>query len=101
MPEVSQRFDARLYARIAEEEAAPVWTRWMRRFFQPAVPVPMWKPAVSLAAACAVLGVGLAFHTPVAHDAAKQVRADNVDIEQVANALDDLEMLTPNSSGAM
>jgi anti-sigma-K factor RskA len=100
-PDVAPDFDRRLYARIAEEQAAPWWSRWTRRLFQPAIPVPVWKPVVSLAAACAVLAVGLMVHTPDAGDAAKQIRADNVDIEQVANTLDDLELLTPASSSPM
>ena len=29
VPEVSQDFDARLYARIAQEEAAPAWRKWL------------------------------------------------------------------------
>ena len=99
-PEVSGNFDARLYARIAEEDAAPAWRRWTRRLFAPAVPVAIWKPAVSLAAACAVLTVGLMVRTPGASEKVQQqVRADHaVDIEQVADALDDLEMLSPGSA---
>jgi anti-sigma-K factor RskA len=105
-PAVAPDFDRRLYARIAEEKAAPLWSRWMRRLFQPAIPVPFWKPAVSLAGACAVLAVGLMVHAPNAGGPAKQihavnVHADNVDIEQVANTLDDLELLTPTSSSPM
>lgn len=98
-PEVSSNFDARLYARIAEEEAAPAWKRWMLRIFAPAVPVAVWKPAVSLAAAGAVLAVALAVRTPGVSEKVPQVRAEHaVDIEQVADALDDLEMLTPASA---
>jgi anti-sigma factor RsiW len=97
-PAVSRDFDTRLYARIAEENAAPVWRRWALRIFQPAIPVAIWKPAVSLAAACAVLAVGLVVRTPSPTDQTKQVRVENVDIEQVANALDDLEILTPKSA---
>ncbi len=96
-PEVAADFDARLYARIAQEESEPFWRRWARRIFQPAVPVAMWKPAVSVAAAAAVLAIGLAVRTP--SDPVPQVRAEHaVDIETVANALDDLEMLTPSSA---
>jgi anti-sigma factor RsiW len=100
-PEVSPDFDKRLYSRIKEEQAAPVWSQWMRRLFQPAVPVPFWKPAMSLAAACAVLAVGLAVHTPEPRDPVSQIHADHVDIEQVANTLDDLELLTPPPSSKM
>jgi anti-sigma factor RsiW len=101
-PEVSPDFDARLYARIAEEESAPAWRRWVRRVFEPAVPVSIWKPAVSLALACAVLAVGLVVRVPNASEPATFVHQINtehgVDIETVANALDDLEMLTPASA---
>ena len=96
-PEVSADFDAKLYARIAMEESAPVWRRWMRQIFEPPVPMAMWKPAVSLLAACAVLAIGLAVRTP--NEPAQQIRAEHaVDIETVANALDDLEMLTPSAA---
>jgi hypothetical protein len=99
MPAVSSNFDARLYARIAAENADPSWKRWLRKTFRPATPVPFWKPVVSLAAACAVLTVALVVHTPepAANVAVKQVHAESVDIEQVAKALDDLEILTPTS----
>jgi len=96
-PEVSRQFDAKLYARIAEEESAPAWRRWMRQIFEPALPVAMWKPAVSLLAACAVLAIGLAVRTP--NEPVQQIHAEHaVDIETVANALDDLEMLTPSTA---
>jgi len=97
-PNVSMEFDARLYARIKQEEAAPSWTKWARRVFQPPIPVALWKPAVSLAALCAVLTVGLVVRTPAPVDHASQVRAESVDIEQVARTLDDLDLLTPAST---
>jgi anti-sigma factor RsiW len=102
-PEVSRHFDARLYAKIAEENAAPSWVRWMRRVFQPPVPMAAWKPAVSLAAACAVLAAGLVVRAPRPEDQAPQVRAEHVDLEQVQTALDDIDVLMPASapSGAM
>jgi anti-sigma factor RsiW len=92
---VSADFDARLYARIAREEAAPGWMKWVRSIFSPAVPVSIWKPVVPLAAACAVLAVGFLVHTPNLAETAKTVRADKVDIEQVEKTLEDLDMLTP------
>ncbi len=94
-PQVSADFDARLYARIAREQAAPSWKQWVRRIFEPAAPVVWWKPLASLGVAGAVLAVGLMMHT-VPHPAgAPQVHADQVDIEQVAKALDDLDILAP------
>jgi anti-sigma factor RsiW len=96
-PQVSPDFDARLYARIAREGAAPQWKRWLRGVLHPAGPHPFWKPAVGLAAACAVLAVGFLVRTPNPVDTSKQIRADNVDIEQVEQTLADLDMLTPVS----
>ena len=94
---VSINFDARLYARIAEEQAAPAWRLWLRRIFHPPVPYPLWKPAVPLVAACAVLAAGLAVRMPDATDAQQQhpLRADKVDIEQVEQTLEDFDILTP------
>ena len=91
---VSSSFDARLYARIAQEQAAPAWRLWLRRIFQPPVPYPLWKSAVPLLAACAVLGVALSVRMP---DVATQhqVRAEKVDIEQVEQTLEDFDILTP------
>lgn len=104
-PEVSADFDARLYARIAREDAAPAWRRWMRRLLHPAVPLAVWKPAVSLAAACAVLAAGLLVRPPHAPDHSPQSRIENVDLDQVQTALDDIDVLMPpapeTASGAM
>lgn len=99
-PEVSPDFDARLYARIAQEDAAPAWVRWMRRVLQPPVGVAAWKAAVSLAAACAVLAAGLLVRIPHPADP-QQIRVEHVDLEQVQTALDDIDVLMPPSSGAM
>lgn len=97
-PAVSAGFDARLYAGIAREEAAPSWRKWLRRMLEPAVPVAVWKPAASLVAACAVLAVALTVHpAPQRHETVPQVHAEQVDIEQVARALDDLDILTPTN----
>lgn len=102
---VSGDFDARLYARIAREQAAPAWLTWLRRIFHPPVPYPLWKSAVPLAAACAVLAAGLAVRMPDATTAAQpQLRADKVDIEQVEQTLEDFDILTPAAqapSGSM
>jgi anti-sigma factor RsiW len=93
---VSTNFDARLYARIAREQAAPAWQLWLRRVLQPALPYPFWKSAVPLIAACALLAVGLTVRMPEAtHAVQPQLRADKVDIEQVEQALEDFDILTP------
>jgi hypothetical protein len=92
---VSMNFDARLYARIAQEQAAPAWKLWLRRVFQPPVPISMWKAAVPLTA-CLVLAAGLFIRMPDAGDTSKsQLRADKVDIEQVEQTLEDFDILTP------
>lgn len=93
---VSVNFDARLYARIAEEQAAPAWRSWLRRIFQPPLPYPLWKSAVPLIAACALLAVGLTVRTPEqTHVPQAQLRAEKVDIEQVEQTLEDFDILTP------
>ena len=102
---VSNNFDARLYARIAQEQNRPAWLGWLRRIFQPPVPYPLWKSAVPLVAACAVLAAGLAVRVPDAKDAVQhQLRAEKVDIEQVEQTLEDFDILTPavqSPSGSM
>jgi anti-sigma-K factor RskA len=101
-PEVSINFDARLYARIAQEQTAPAWQLWLRRIFQPPIPYPLWKSAVPLAAACAVLAAGLAMRTPDAvHVVQPQLRADKVDIEKVEQTLEDLDILAPPAQAAV
>jgi anti-sigma-K factor RskA len=87
-PEVTAGFDSRLYARIAAEDdqRASGWRRLWRNG--------IWRPVAPLAAvAAAVAALVLFLHAPVHPDAAKQ--ANNVEIEQVAQAVDDLDLLTP------
>lgn len=86
-PEVSSDFDARLYARIHQEETR--WS-WWRRW--------LWRPLVPLAAASAILAAILWVRTPgseVPADDVKQASADRMEIEQLEQALDDLELLMP------
>ncbi len=100
-PAVSQDFNARLYARIAQENEAPGWRQWLGRITRPAVPYALWKPA-ALAAACAVLVVGFLVHVPQPVQTSPHMDAEQVDIEQVANALEELDVLAPpGSSSAM
>ncbi len=83
VPEVTPGFDARLYARIAREEARILgWRWWLRRSIAPAAAV-----------AAAVVALVLFLHVPGRQDAAKQ--ASKAEIEQVAQAVDDLYLLTP------
>jgi|SRR5581483_10698164 len=76
-PEVTPGFDERLYARIAAEETRGPW--WRRL---------MWGPVVPLAAAAALIAIALFVQMPRHADGAKQVN-----IEQVAQAVDDLDLL--------
>lgn len=87
VPAVSPDFDARLYARIAREEARLLgWRRWL------------WRPVAPLAVAAAAVAVAvLLLHSPGTPDAAKQASptSNNAEIEQVAQAVDDLNLLIP------
>jgi anti-sigma factor RsiW len=80
VPEVSSNFDARLYARIAAEETrrANGWRRWF------------WVPIAPIAAA--VVAVVLYMHIQVPDPPQQTSR---LEIEQVAQAVDDLDLLTP------
>ena len=98
-PAVSQNFNTRLYARIARENETPGWRQWIRRVTQPALPYALWKPA-ALAAACAVLAVGFLVHVPRPAQTNPQMDTGLVDIQQVANALEELDVLMPSGSSS-
>jgi anti-sigma factor RsiW len=100
--EVSPDFDAKLYARIAQERTEPAWRQWFLRIFQPAEPSAFWKPLATVAAVGAVLSLALVFHAPfagshIASEPAPQVQAhsEKIDVDQVEQALDDIDMLAP------
>ena len=100
-PAVSPEFNARLYARVAQESSG--WRKWLPAAFQPAVPYSIWKSA-ALATACAVLVVGFVVRSPQSHEIAPVADTEKVDIEQVANTLEELDMLipaTPQPASAM
>ena len=85
VPEVSADFDARLYARMQAEQK-----QWWQRF--------LWRPAVPLAAAAAILTVMLVVNSRAPKqpsDEPKQARVDGFEIEQLEQALDDLDLLMP------
>ncbi|HEY2844237.1 MAG TPA: zf-HC2 domain-containing protein [Bryobacteraceae bacterium] len=80
-PEVAPGFDARLYARIAAKAAQRPW--WRRL---------LWRPAIPLVAAGALVALALFVQGPRTPDVSKQ--PSQADIEQVAQAVDDLDLLT-------
>lgn len=85
---VSIDFNRRLYQRIDKEAA----TAWWRRMFQPVLPFPM-RPALPVAAACAVLMAVFLFQAPSEQQLQKQMTVESFDVEQVEKTLDDMEML--------
>jgi anti-sigma-K factor RskA len=109
-PEVSADFDARLYARIAREDADSAWRtswkaslgRWWRGFAPGGV---SWRPLVAGAAATAVVAVGLSLsmpmlHAPKAPDSPVQIRPESINAEQVEVTIEDLELLMPPAASA-
>jgi hypothetical protein len=90
VPEVTPGFDARLYAHIAREETRVLGWRnlWRNR---------LWRSIAPLAAAAALVAVALLVY-PGKPDAPKQpgpTQSNKAEIEQVAQAVDDLDLLTP------
>lgn len=91
VPEVSPDFDARLYARIQRESRSSAWRPRL------------WRPLVSLAAAAAIVAV-LWVRAPekqAPRDDPKQASAGHAEIEQLEQALDDLELLMPMREEAL
>ena len=83
---VTEDFDRRLYARIAEEEHRGWWSRVVR----PWLPVNP-RPALSLAAASVVVLAAFLVHSPPSAPGPAEV--EMVDAEQVERVLNDMEML--------
>ena len=85
---ISNDFDRKLYARIAAEEQQP----WHRRILKMNWP---FRPAIPIAAACAVVLAGYLFNQPgtPANPEPRIAIENRVDMEQVERALDDIEML--------
>jgi anti-sigma-K factor RskA len=83
---VSSNFDSRLYQRIAEEEQSG----WWRRLFQAGW---SWRPAMPVAAACAVLAVAFLVKNSGPSILPQQQAQPQLQIEQVERALDDMDML--------
>ncbi len=114
--EVSRDFDSRLYARIAGEQTAPAWRRWWSRLVEPATPYGWWKPMVSLAVAGAIVSMALLVRMPEQNrmvgqksttHATEQIKAastgndgtaaEEIDLQQVEQALDDLDIVSPSN----
>ena len=88
LPEVAAGFDAKLYARIAEEAKPTLW----ERFWDFA------KPALPLAAGCAALALVM-MQTPQAGPQTK-AQMEPVSMEQVEQSLENLDLLAPLGPGA-
>lgn len=105
---ISADFDRRLYARIEAEQQDSFWVRGWRSIFASGRPG-AWRPAFSMAlagvTAAALLMVNLpsgsetanpvAITTPAVEvaPAVKTATVDNLDVERLDSALEDLEML--------
>ena len=88
---VSSNFDARLYQRIAEEQQSASGRRgWWQRLLQTDW---SWRPAIPVAAACAVLVVAFLVKNSGSSITPQQQAQPQLQIEQVERALDDMDML--------
>src|SRR5947209_1806656 len=90
---LSSNFDERLYARIAAEQMKPWWRRTLADALDRLSLNWSWKPAMPVAAACAVLFGAFLLKSPVPEQQSTVSVQPRVDIEQVERALDDLDML--------
>lgn len=96
-PPVSASFDDRLYARIARESRKPAWMQWL------SLEGFSWKRALPIGAACAALAIALMIHAPESDEPpvkAKVETVNPVNIEQVEQALEDLDLLAPVNGAA-
>jgi len=93
--EASPGFDAKLYARIESQEK-----RWWRR----ATRRLLWNPLVPAAAAAAVLAIALLAWIPGEHPASQPASSaaasEKIDVQQVEQALDDMDLLIPVSQSS-
>jgi anti-sigma factor RsiW len=82
---ISPDFDRKLFERIAEEERLPWWRRVGPQAWS-------WLPAISVTAACAALLAAFLLRAPTSIPAPAPAEP-KFQIEQVENALDDMDML--------
>jgi anti-sigma factor RsiW len=94
-PEVPLDFDQKLYARIAAEKPA-FWHRWL-----PVTPIVWWKPAVPVALAALALSALFFVRTSNPGPVQQQPGIGKADIEQVEQALDDMDLLAPATSSSV
>jgi anti-sigma factor RsiW len=83
---VSPDFDRKLFRRIAEEEHGR-WWQGLR------LPHWWWRPAIPMAAACALLAGAFLLLHPAPKIAEEAEAQPKLEIEQVEHALDDMELL--------
>jgi anti-sigma factor RsiW len=91
---VSSNFDAKLYQRIAEEQQYTWWQRLFRADWS-------WRPAMPVAAACAVLIVAMLVNNSGPSVVPQQAAQPSLQIEQVERALDDMDMLKQVGEAAL
>jgi hypothetical protein len=91
-PAVSADFDQKLYARIAAERPT-FWHRWL-----PVTPIVWWKPAVPVALAALALSALFVVRTSNSGSTQQQPAIGKADVEQVEQALDDMDLLAPSTS---
>jgi len=83
---VSPEFDRKLFHRIAAEEHGRWWAslrspRWL------------WRPAIPLAAACALIAGVFFARQPASNTVAQSYVQPKLKVEQVTHALDDMDLL--------
>ena len=85
---VSDNFDERLYARITEEERRTFWQRVLGERLS-------WRPALSLAGACATLAFAVLINvpSPTPEPLPETTRIEALETEQIERAVEDMEML--------
>lgn len=83
---VSADFDRKLFRRVAEQERG----RWWRGL---ELPRWWWRPAMPVAAACALLIGAFVLQYPAPKIAQEAQTQPKLEIEQVEHALDDMDLL--------